>query len=81
MPAFEGVVSELKPKERVWSFSHSKLCLDFCKELSYRRSAELINAALRRTTDDSMKARTLVDFAESIGSQIQGYLGRSPSKP
>ena len=74
MPAFEGVVSTLKPKERVWSFSYSRLCLDLCTELSYRRATDLINAALRRSEECSMKVRTLADFAERVGGKIQDYL-------
>jgi len=74
MPAFEGVVSKLKPKQRVWSLSFSQLCLDFCTELSYRRSAGLINAVLHRHAGDLMKSRTLADFAERIGGKMQGYL-------
>jgi hypothetical protein len=74
MPAFAGVASALKPKERIWSFSYSQLCMDFCKDLSYRRAAHLINAAIRRPPDGGLKARTLADFIERTGSSIQGYL-------
>ena len=74
MPAFVDVVSALTPKERVWSLSFSRLCLDFCTGLSYRRATDLLNAALRRPADASMKVRTLVDFAERIGGKIQEYL-------
>jgi hypothetical protein len=68
------VVSALKPKERVWSFSYSRLCLDFCKELSYRRTTDLLNTVLHRSTEDTIKVRTLADFTERIGGQIQDYL-------
>jgi len=74
MPAFEGVVSALMPKERIWSLSYSRLCLNFCTELSYRRATALINAALRRSEEDSMKPRTLADFTERVGGKIQDYL-------
>lgn len=74
MPAFEDVVSALQPKERVWSLSFSRLCLDLCTELSYRRSTSLLNSVLHRPAEDSAKSRTLADFAERVGSRIQGYL-------
>jgi len=74
MPAFEDVVSALSPKERVWSFSFSRLCLDYCTDLSYRRATGLINTVLHRSEEDSMKVRTLADFAERVGSNIQDYL-------
>jgi len=77
MPDFGDVASALKPKERVWSLSLSRLCLDFCTGLSYRRSAGLINATLHRHEEDSMKARTLADFAERVGSEIQHHLEAS----
>ena len=68
------MVSALKPKERIWSLSYSRLCLDFCKELSYRRAAGLINETLHRPDEDSLKVRTLADFAERVGGDIQDYL-------
>ena len=74
MPAFDGVVPGLKPKERIWSLSYSHLCMNFCKEMSYRRATELINATLRRSAETLMKARTLADFVERMGCQIQGHL-------
>jgi hypothetical protein len=74
MPVFEGVAAALAPKERVWSLSYSRLCMDLCKDLSYRRAACLVNAALRRPAEDSMKVRTLADFIDRMGSGIQGYL-------
>jgi hypothetical protein len=74
MPDFKDVASTLKPKERVWSLSLSRLCLDFCTGLSYRRSADLVNAALHRHEEDSMKARTLADYAERVGGEIQRHL-------
>jgi len=74
LPAFEDVVSALKPKERVWSHSYSRLCLGFCADLSYRKAAGLLNSVLHRTENDSMKVRTLVDFSERTGGGIQDYL-------
>jgi len=74
LPAFGGVISGLKPKERVWSYSFSRLCLDFCTGLSYRRSADLINTMLHRSEEASMKVRTLADFAGRVGDNIQDYL-------
>jgi len=74
LPAFEYVVSTLMPKERVWSISYSRLCLDFCKALSYRQATDLLNTVLHRDPDTSMKVRTLVDFVERTGGRIQDYL-------
>lgn len=74
MPAFGGVVSGLMPKERIWSLAYSCLCLRFCNELSYRQAAELINTALHRPAGTLLKARTLADFIERVGGQIQTYL-------
>jgi hypothetical protein len=74
MPNFKEVLATLKPKERVWSLSYSKLCLDFCVELSYRRTTDLINTVLHRSSEDSLKVRTLADFVERVGSKIQDYL-------
>ena len=74
MPSFTNVVSTLKPKERVWAFSFSRLCIEFCKDLSYRRAADLINTGLHRSEEDSIKVSTLVEFIERIGGEIQDYL-------
>ena len=74
MPNFKDVISTLKPKERVWSISFSRLCLDFCSEISYRRVTDRINAVLHRSSEDSLKVRTLTDFVERVGSKIQDYL-------
>jgi hypothetical protein len=74
MPAFENMVSTLGPKERVWSLAYSRLCLDFCKELSYRRAADLMNTVLRRPEEDSLKVSTLVGFTKRVGGDIQDYL-------
>ena len=54
--------------------SYSRLCLDFCRELSYRRATDLINETLHRSDEDSMKVRTLADFAERVGGDIKEYL-------
>lgn len=67
-------MSTLKPKERVWSISYSKLCLDFCHENSYRKSSNLLNKVLRRSSEDSLKVSTLVDFTERVGDQIEEHL-------
>jgi hypothetical protein len=74
IPNFKYVLSTLKPKERVWSFSYSKLCLDFCEKVSYRKAADLINTVLHRSSEDSLKVRTLADFVERVGEKIQDYL-------
>jgi len=74
MPSFADVVSVLTPKERVWSLSYSRLCLELCSDLSYRRATEVVNAALHRSAGDSMKVRTCADFAERVGADIQCYL-------
>ena len=74
MPAFEDVVSTLTPKERICSLSFSRLCLDFCKDLSYRRAAGLISTVLHRSVENSIKVHTLSDFVERVGSKIQDYL-------
>lgn len=73
-PDFDSVAAGLKPKERIWSLAYSFLCMRFCNELSYRQAADLINAALHRHEESLMKVRTLADFIERTGSQIQGYL-------
>jgi hypothetical protein len=48
--------------------------LDFCNDLSYRRATWLINAVLHRSAEDSVKVRTLADFAEREGGKIQDCL-------
>ena len=67
-------MSELGPKERVWSIAFSKLCLDFSADLSFRRAACLLNTVFHRPTEDALKVRTLADFVERTGTGIQGYL-------
>lgn len=67
-------MSTLKPKERIWSISYSELCLDFCHENSYRKSSNLLNKVLRRSSEDSLKVSTLVDFTERVGDQIEEHL-------
>ena len=74
MPNFKDVLSTLKPKERVWSLSYSRFCLNFCEDLSYRKVADLINTVLHRSSEDSMKVRTLSDFVKRIGGKIEDYL-------
>ena len=74
MPAFEELVSTLVPKERIWSFSFSRLCLGFCAGLSYRQTTDLLNSVLHRPADDLLKVRTLTDFVERTGDKIQDYL-------
>ena len=74
MPAFEGLVSILGPKGRVWSLAYSRFCLYFCKELSYRQAAYLMNTVLHRSKEDSLKANTLAEFVDRVGGNIQDYL-------
>jgi hypothetical protein len=50
------------------------LCLKFCKGLSYREAADLMNTILRRSKEDSLKISTLVGFIERVGGKIQDYL-------
>ena len=58
----------------VWSYSISRLCFDFCKELSYRQATSLINTVLHRSEEASLKVRTIADFIERVGGKIQDYL-------
>ena len=74
MLALQGVASTLGPKERILSHSYSRLCLHFSTALSYRRAADLINAVLHRTAENSLKVRTLADFTERVGDKIQNDL-------
>jgi hypothetical protein len=74
MPNFKGVISTLQPKERVWSISYSRLCLNLCSDRSYRRVTDLINTVLHRSSEDSLKVRTLTDFIERVGGKIEDYL-------
>jgi hypothetical protein len=64
----------MKPKERLWSRSYARLCLNFCTRLSYRGAASLINTALRRPPETSLKPRTLADFAEANGRGIHDWM-------
>jgi hypothetical protein len=70
----KDVLSTLQPKERVWSISFSRLCLNFGVNLSYRKSAKLINRVLHRSSEDSLKVCTLADFIERVGGKIEDYL-------
>ena len=74
LPYCPGLMSDMKPKERLWSYSFTGLCLELCAQRSYRKSADLINTVLHRGDGSCVKARTLADFAESYGSRVEAYL-------
>jgi hypothetical protein len=67
-------MSGMKPKERLLSLAYAGLCLKFCSELSYRKSAGLMNAVFHRSGERSVKVRTLSDWAENCGNRISACL-------
>ena len=74
MPVYDGFALALKPKERIWSFSYVLLLLRFCKDLSYRNAATMMNITLHRPDGQELKPRTLADFVEHFGSKISAEL-------
>jgi len=76
MPIYTGFALALKPKERIWSFSYTMLLVQFCKDLSYRCAASMMNLALHRSQDQELKSRTLADFIEHFGDKISAELKR-----
>ena len=74
MPVYDGFALALKPKERIWSFSYVLLLLCFCKDLSYRSAALMMNVTLHRSDGQELKPRTLADFVEHFGSKISTEL-------
>jgi len=70
LPVYDGFALALKPKERVWSFSYVLILLQFCKDLSYRGAAIMLNLALHRPRDKEVKPRTIADFIEQFGGRI-----------
>jgi hypothetical protein len=73
-------MSGMKPKERLLSHAFTSLCLGLCTQLSYRKSAALINTVLHRCDSNYVKTRTLADFAESYGNRIDAYLKSTTNK-
>jgi len=74
LPVYDGFALALKPKERIWSFSYVLLLLQFCKNLSYRGAAVMMNLTLHRSHDQELKPRTLADFIEHFGNRISSEL-------
>jgi len=80
LPVWDGFALALKPKERIWSFSYVMLLLQFCKDLSFRSSARMVNLALHRAHDQELKTRTLADFVETFGNRISSELKSASSR-
>jgi hypothetical protein len=76
LPIYNGFALALKPKERIWSFSYVIMLMQFCKDLSYRSAAYMMNRVLHRSPDQELKPRTLADFIEHFGNKISAELKR-----
>ena len=48
--------------------------MQFCKDLSFRSAANMMNMALHRSPDQELKPRTLADFVEHFGNSISEKL-------
>ena len=76
MPICSGFALALKPKERIWSFSYILMLMQFCKDLSFRCAASMMNLVLHRPQEQELKPRTLADFIENFGGRISAELKR-----
>lgn len=71
---FDELAWSQQPKERIESVSYQLLTSKMCTNLSYRKSAEMLNLVLHRDEEDSIKSRTLSDSMNRIGSKISSKL-------
>ncbi|MDR1135643.1 MAG: hypothetical protein LBL49_05640, partial [Clostridiales Family XIII bacterium] len=46
----------------------------FCSYNSYRRSTDIMNTVLHRTSKDAIKTRTVADFVEGYGNDISDHI-------
>lgn len=69
-----NLASALKPKEYIYSFLIDELLFSFSANVSYRKTAGIINRAIHRSDGKALKPSTLEDYINRQGSRIGGVL-------
>lgn len=70
----------MKPKQKVQSLSFQALWLDLVGELSFRRSANVLNRLLHRKTGTCVSSSTLEERTESFGKSLsEAYTSQAES--
>lgn len=70
----------MKPKQKVQSLSFQTLWLDLVGELSFRRSANVLNRLLHRKTGTCVSSSTLEERTESFGKSLsEAYTSQAES--
>lgn len=69
-----NLASFLKPKEYIYSFSIDELLLSFSANVSYRKTAGIINRAIHRLDGKALKPSTLEDYIGRQGNRIGNAL-------
>jgi len=69
-----NLASFLKPKEYIYNFSIDELLLSFSANVSYRKTAGIINRAIHRLDGKTLKPSTLEDYMNRQGNRIGGTL-------
>ncbi len=71
----------LTPKQRLVSFSLEELTLTMVTELSYRKSAKLLNRVMHREEGALFHHRTIADHAESVSKSVSEVLSSNGFDP
>lgn len=71
---FDNLALSLQPKERIASIEYLHLSSRICTKLSYRDATETINLFLHRSSQESVKLKTLSDCMDRTGNKISEAL-------